>query len=128
MSSLFSRIFETFFLPPCQDREDVEEGGAVQAVQIIHYQASQLFALGCDVHGCCLLVQPKKIKEKNRIDPHSTSTDDIHVNILTPHYMYIVHCTTSFCKFLSLAEPEFVNILRSPGIDFQPDGIYSWAL
>ncbi len=25
------------------------------------------------------------------------------------------------------AEPVFVNLLRSPGIDSQPVGIYSWA-
>ncbi len=81
MSSLFSRIFWDIFLPPCQDREDVEEGGAVQAIEVIHHQASQLFALGCDMHGCCLLVLKTKEnqREKNGKDLHFISRDDIHV-------------------------------------------------
>jgi hypothetical protein len=34
----------------------------------------------------------------------------------------------SWCKLLQLLpEPEFVNLLRSPGIDSQPGGIDSWA-
>ncbi len=62
----FPGFFEAFFQPPCQDREDVEEGSAVQAVQIVHHQASQLFALGCDVHGCCLLVLTTKENQREK--------------------------------------------------------------
>jgi hypothetical protein len=64
--AVFPDFFRHFFQPPCEDREDVEEGGAVQAVQVIHYQASQLFALGCDVHGCCLLVLTTKENQREK--------------------------------------------------------------
>jgi hypothetical protein len=65
-------------------------------------------------------------KKKKKIPPKNIKKKKYNYKPLIPSKTSYIF-SSGILSTVKCTEPEFVNLLRSPGIDSQPDGINSWA-